>query len=241
MPNAGINIDLGTLHLPTERPASVAAAGWADIPEHGWMLIGAAVIILFLLPEIYKLLPALAGCLVRGRGNIEVEHSVSTARTRSTCSRLLSVVVIIAADRYGLYAASFIAPWSQPWLRLAELMAVLVAFNSLRLITHGFLIGMRRVRPSHEVRLALRRGIYNYFICFALWMLVSLCVLVAFSAPDGVIRWCLWGELAILWLITLVREGQILHSFCSGLTTFLYLCGLEFLPAAVLVASGLVL
>lgn len=234
-------MDLGTLHLPTERPAAIVAAGWADIPEHGWVLIGAAVIILFLLPEIYKLFPALAGCLARSRGNLEVEHSVSTARSRNTCARLLSVTFIVAADRYALYNASFLAPWSEPWLRLAELAAVLVAFNSVRLLMHALLIELRRNRPDHETRLALRRGIYNYFICFVLLMLISLCVLVAFRASDIAIRWCIWGELAMMWLVALVREGQILSSKCGGLSTFLYLCGLEIIPAAVLIASGLVL
>lgn len=234
-------MDLGTLHLPAERPAATAVMAWADWPEHTWMLLGCAAIILFLLLEIYKLTPAMVGCLARSRGNLEVEHSVSTARSRNTCARYLSLVFMVAADRYSLYDASFIAPWSNPWLRLLELAAVLVGFNVLRLITHSLLTGLRRVRPNMESRLALRRGIYNYFICFALWMLISLCVLVAFRAPDSVIRWCIWGELALMWLVALVREGQILHSFCSGLSTFLYLCGLEIIPAAVLIASGLVL
>ena len=234
-------MDLGTLHLPTERPAAIEAAGWADIPAHIWMLLGCAAIVLFILREIYKLFPALAGCLVRGRGNQEVEHSVSTARSRNTCARLLSVEFMVAADRYCLYDAGFLAPWSEPWLRLVELAAVLVAFNSLRLLMHALLLGLRRLRPHHETILALRRGIYNYFICFVLLMLISLCVLVAFGASDTAIRWCLWVELGFFWLLSLVREGQILRTFCNGLTTFLYLCGLEIIPAAVLIASGLVL
>ena len=234
-------MDFGTLHLPLERPAAIEAAGWADIPAHTWMLLACAVIILFLLPGIYKLFPALTGCLVRGRGNIEVEHSVSVARLRNTCARLLSVEFMVAADRYCLYDAGFIAPWSEPWLRLVELAALLVAFNSLRLIMHALLLGLRKVRLNFEIRLALRHGIYNYFICFVLWMLISLCVLVAFRAPDDVIRWCIWVELGILWLLSLVREGQILRTFCNGLTTFLYLCGLEIIPAAAFVAAGLVL
>lgn len=234
-------MDFGTLHLPTERPAAIVAAGWGDVPAHTWMLLACAVIILFLLLEIYKLLPAMMGCLTRSRGNLEVEHSVSTARSRNTCARLLYVTFIVAADRYALYNASFIAPWSEPWLRLAELAAVLVAFNSLRLLMHALLLGLRRIRPHHETILALRRGIYNYFICLVLLMLISLCVLVAFRASDVAIRWCLWAELALFWLLALVREGQILRSFCSGLGTFLYLCGLEIIPASVLIASGLVL
>ena len=181
------------------------------------------------------------GCMVRGRGNIEVEHSVSTARLRNTCARYLSVMLMVAADRYSLYNASFVAPWNQPWLRLVQLAAVLVAFNSMRLVMHAVLLGLRRAKFNHEIVLALRRGIYNYLICFVLLMLISLCVLCVFRASDTTIRWCIWLELTLLWLLAMVREAQILRANCGGLTTFLYLCGLEFLPAAVLIASGLVL
>ena len=233
-------MDFGTLHLPTERPATIAAAGWMDIPEHAWMLIGAAAIILILLPEIYKLLPAMTGCLVRSRGNIEVEHSVSTARLRNTCARYLSIMFMLAADRYCLYNAGFLAPWSEPWLRLGEIAAVLVAYNSLRLIMHALVLGLRRVKFNHEIVLTLRRGIYNYFICFVLLMLFSLCILYVFGASDATVRWCIWLELTLLWLLAVVRETQILRANCGGLTTFLYLCGLELIPVAALIVSALV-
>jgi len=52
------------------------------------------------------------------------------------------------------------------------------------------------------------------------------------EVSTSVIRW----TLSVLWAFATWRTGQILHAYCSGFSTFLYLCALELLPAAALVA-----
>ena len=121
-------IDFGTLHLPDAEPAALQASEWTDWPLHGWMLVVSALILLLILPEIYKLLPAMAGCLTRSRGNLEVEHSISVARSRGNIARILALIFVVVADRYRIYDPSFIADWDEPWLRFAELAGVLAAF-----------------------------------------------------------------------------------------------------------------
>ena len=232
-------IDFGTLHLPTADPAAMTAAEWTDWPAHGWMLVASAFILLLFLPETGKLLPALTGCLARSRGNLEIEHSVSNARSRNHIARAFWLVFLVMADRYRLYSPSFIAPWSEVWLRIGELAGVSAVYLLLRYILHAVLLQIGHRRLHFETRSAIRRGLYNYFICFVLLALVSICILCIFNASDGVCRNVIWAELALLWLVALVREGQILQSNFSGLTTILYLCGLEILPAGALVVSGL--
>jgi hypothetical protein len=232
-------IDFGTLHLPTSEPAALAAAEWTDWPVHGWMLVACAAIILFSLPEINKILPAMAGCLARSRGNLEIEHSLSTARSRNTIARLLGLVFIVMADRYRLYDPSFIAPWSEAWLRLGELAGVAVAYLLFRRILHAVILGIGRKHMHLETQNAVRRGLYNYFICFVLLALPTICLLRIFNSSDSAARLVIWAELALLWIVAMVREFHILQSNFSGLLTFLYLCGLEFIPAAALIVSGL--
>jgi len=48
-------------------------------------------------------------------------------------------------------------------------------------------------------------------------------------------------EAGVLYLIYLLRRAQILSMSCNSLTTFLYLCGLELLPAALMVVPAVVL
>jgi len=233
-------MDFGILHLSTQQPSAVQATAWTDWPVHSWMLIGSALLILLFLPEIYKLFPAMMGCLTRSRGNLEVEHSISTARSRSNVARMLVLIFIVVADRYRLYNPSFIAPWSECWLRFAQLAGVLAAYWLLRAILGKLLFSLSRRRMHQEEELAVRRGMYNYFICFMLLALVSICILCIFRADDGVIRQVIWGELALLWLVAFVREAQILQSIHSGFITFLYLCGLEIIPAGIIIVSGLI-
>ncbi len=232
-------MNFGTLHLPTERPAAPIGAAWVDVPEHAWILIGTALLVLFIIPELYKLMPAMVGCLLRSRGNLEVEHSISTARSRNVCARLLVVPFLVAIDRYCLYDADFLAGWGEPWLRLGELAAVVVAVLIFRLILHALLLG-RRLRLDADSNKAITRGILNYFISFAILMMLSISILYMFKASDEAIRLVISGELAVFWLLSVVREGQILQQKCGVFATFLYLCGLELLPAGALIASALI-
>lgn len=233
-------IDFGTLHLPDAEPAALQASEWTDWPLHGWMLVVSALILLLILPEIYKLLPAMAGCLTRSRGNLEVEHSISVARSRGNIARILALIFVVVADRYRIYDPSFIADWDEPWLRFAELAGVLAAFLLLRYLVHAILLSLGRKHLHPESRAAVQHGLYNYFICFILTLLPSVCLLSIFNPDDILMRQLIWAELALFWLVALVREGQILQSNYGGFLNFLYLCGLEIIPAGALVASGLV-
>ena len=231
-------IDPGTLHLATEEPAAFTAVAWTDWPVHSWMLVACAFVILFILREVGKLFPSMAGCLARSRGNLEIEHSLSTARSRNNVARFLGLIFIVMADRYCIYNPSFIAPWNEPWLRFGQLAGVVVSYLLLRRLLHAVVLSFGHKHMNFEAQNAVRRGLYNYFICFMLLAMPSVCMLRIFNADDTAIRIVIWSELALLWLIAMVREGQILRSNYSGLTTFLYLCGLEIIPTGALVVSG---
>ena len=233
-------MDLGTLHLSADAPPAVPLTGWLDVTVHAWMVVACALLLLFLLPGIFRIFPAVSGCLTRSRGNLEIEHSLSTARARNFYSRMLVIPFIVVLDRFGLYAPSFLAGWDEPWLRFAELYLVLIAFLLLRIILHAIILNIGRKHFHSEKRLAIRRGMHNYFICFMILMAVSLGALSIFGVSDGVFRNVIRAELALFWLISITREGQILHSECGGLATILYLCGLELLPVGAVVASAVV-
>ena len=72
-------------------------------------------------------------------------------------------------------------------------------------------------------------------------MLLSTAVFWLFHVGDAAARWVLWAELFVVLAITLLREGQILRGKYFVLQTFLYLCGLELIPLATLIAVAAVL
>lgn len=234
-------MDFGTLHLGTQSVAAQSVLSWTDLPEHKWMLAAVALLLLFLLPELMNLLPTVIGALHRRRGNLEIEHSLSVARSRNFCSRLLCVPVILICDRYNLYPASFVAPWTEPWLRAGEMAGVFLAFLLLRICFHHLFFSFWPPRLDNESRTTVLKGCYNYFVVLSVLMLVSCCFFVILDVDEKSISLILWAEIAVFWLLSLSRESQILATKCSGLGTFLYLCGLEFLPAGLLITSAFLL
>ena len=71
-------------------------------------------------------------------------------------------------------------------------------------------------------------------------MLLTLGPLVLFRAPGSAIRIVLIVEMALSYLILLLRRIQILSPYCNPFSLFLYLCALELLPTGIYIASAVV-
>ena len=85
---------------------------------------------------------------------------------------------------------------------------------------------------------AANRSFYNYLI---LLFLIVFPIGAAFKVLIGneyVTRTVILYITAFTYLFHIIRRGQIFASVCNPFTTFLYLCGLELLPTAVLVLSA---
>ncbi|MBR4789037.1 MAG: DUF4271 domain-containing protein [Bacteroidales bacterium] len=229
----------GRLHLPTS-PAGVPAELWSDLTVNRILVIVAAVLALLSVLDYFQLCPLLIGCMLRERGNVEIEHSVSQARNRNRCAIVALFILCILADRYGLYPASFIDSVPAPF-RVAAILGVLLAFLLLRVFLYFMIDTVARPKLDSESRLAAHRAIFNYFLAVMPLVLVTVLVLWIFKATDNVIRMAIWVELAVFMFITLLREGQIFLSRHTGFQTFLYLCGLELLPVAAVVVSAVLL
>ena len=88
--------------------------------------------------------------------------------------------------------------------------------------------------------MAYRAG-YTFFILLMMLLLATVGILYLAGVDDLVISRFLLVETGIVYLIYVLRRGQILSVSCNPLTTFLYLCGLELLPTGLLVASAVFL
>lgn len=229
----------GRLHLPSSPPG-VPAEFWADVTVNRILVIVAAVLAVLSLLDYIRLSPLLAGCMLRERGNIEIEHSVSQAHNRNRCAIVGLFILCILADRYDLYPAAFIELIPAPY-RVAAILGVLLAFFFLRYFLFFLIDTVARPKLDSESRLAAHRAIYNYFLVVLPLLLFSVLIMWLFKAPDGAVRMVLWVELAVWLFITLLRDGQILMSRHTGFQTFLYLCGLELLPVAALIVSAVLL
>ena len=229
-------MDWGTLHLPTV-PGALPPTLWADAVVNRVLVVAMLAAILLVLRDYFRVWQLLAGCIVRSRGNIEIEHSLGMARSRNRCALVGLAVLCLLADRYGLWPAAFLNGIA-PGIRVAAPLGVAVAYLLLRAALAGV---FRRKKLDSEGRAASSRALWNYFLAALPLMLLSAAVFWLFHVGDAAARWVLWAELFVVLAITLLREGQILRTKYFVLQTFLYLCGLELIPLATLIAVAAVL
>ncbi|MCR4824501.1 MAG: hypothetical protein K5849_03990 [Bacteroidales bacterium] len=205
---------------------------WSDLLTNRILAVVAIFLLLSGLPDLLRLIPHLLYSFDRTRGAEALEHSIGTARSRNFSALICTLPFCLMADRYALMRPDFFAGIPPQWSAPATL-GLLVAFILVRSL---FYLLIRPRRMGSEQFATLRHNPYNYFILLTALMLLSVGFLSMLHVPDAVIRTVLWAEIAVIYLFALIRSGQFLGSFGMGFTTFLYLCGLEIIPAALMVA-----
>lgn len=213
----------------------LASAGgplqWADCAVNHWAVVFAIIVFVLSLPDIIRLFPHLLRCIPLWKGNLDLEHSVSMARTRNYIALAAGLAFCIIADRWGLVAPSFKLRLAPEW-QLPVTVGLVAGTALLRSL--GYLASPFRSRTS-EFSSTLRHTILNYLILLVVLMLASAVLAVAVRMQDIVVQSVLYIECAAVFLLHLMRTGQILGSRYGSLATFLYLCGLEILPVGILI------
>ena len=222
----GGTLEMSTTPLP--QPDTVQM--WGDCIVNQGAVIAAAILMVVVLSDLIMLFPQLLRCLSVWKGNLEIEHSVSLARTRNTVALVMALPFCIMADRWGLIAPSFKLEARPEW----QLLITAGLFSGGVLLRRlAYLISRFRSKTS-EYACTLRNAVFNYIILLVSVMLVTAVLMLAFKASDTAVRIVLLVETGLFYLMHLIRTGQIFASRCGSFTTFLYLCALEILPAGFL-------
>lgn len=200
----------------------------------GILVLLFVVLGIIMLPGIFHLAPFLSDTVLRARGSVALENSVRASRERNQLAFLLLMPALLLAYRYRLYDPSFFQELSDS-LRLLALAGVVGAYLLLRLLLY-LLFKPRRRSDYYQ---AAHRQSFTYFVLSMLLVLPTVGLLHIFGANDLTIKWFIYIEAGLGYLIFLLRRTQFLALSCNPLLTFLYLCGLELLPTAALVVSGL--
>jgi len=212
-------------------------AKWADLLSNRITAVVVIFIILIDLPDLVGTFPHIMDCLTNKRGSTRVEHSPSIARSRNYSAIVMALAWCLLADRFDFYRPDFLS-WLPDWAGPLSMAILIIAFLTLRRLL------LMIVRP-HSLRSeegkAAHRVPYTFFIVLVIVQLVTAGILLPLHVDDSVIRTVLLAEMIPFWLLSLVRIAQILGARCSGMESFLYLCALEILPAAAVVASAMLL
>lgn len=210
---------------------------WDDFLLNRVLVVAAVLIGIAGLRDLLRLLPELLYCFSRPRASVSLEYNTSVVRMRNTAALISILPFCLLADRFGLFRPELWSAVPEEWSAPAT-VGVFLAYLLLRTVCSALI---RPPRLSGTAADAVRRSPWNYFILLTLLMLLTVGLLYIFRPSDTVVRITLYAETALFFLLSLLRSGQILASGFSGLTTILYLCGLELLPAAALAACAVFL
>ena len=221
--------------VPVQEAAQ--AMLWDDFLLNRVLVVAAVLIGIAGLRDLLRLLPELLYCFSRPRASVSLEYNTSVVRMRNTAALISILPFCLLADRFGLFRPELWSAVPEEWSAPAT-VGVFLAYLLLRTVCSALI---RPPRLSGTAADAVRRSPWNYFILLTLLMLLTVGLLYIFRPSDTVVRITLYAETTLFFLLSLLRSGQILASGFSGLTTILYLCGLELLPAAALAACAVFL
>ncbi len=199
---------------------------------------GLAVIFTFLfllsVRSLFKILPSLWDCILRWKGNLDMESSLQLSGSRNLIAVILFVPICMTAYSHGLYHPDFMEDL-RPEVGLVALCGCMLAYVILR----SFL-NWQVEMGSYKTKTftAANRSFYNYMIILFLIILPLGATFRVLTGNEELTRALLLHVTTLTYVFHIYRRGQIFASICNPFTTFLYLCGLELLPTAVLVLSA---
>ena len=199
---------------------------------------GLAVIFTFIfllsVRSFLKILPALGDCLLRWKGNVDLEDSLQLSGSRNWIAIVLFVPFCMVAYSHGLYHPDYMDTLP-PALGLAAFSGTMLTYLLLR-----FFLNWQLEMGSYRTKafMAANHAFYNYMIILFMIVFPVGAILNATVGNKELTRTILLYIIAATYIIHIFRRGQIFASACNPFTTFLYLCGLELLPTTVLVLSA---
>lgn len=218
-------------------PELQTPAEWNDLLPNKIAIVLSVVLVLVYLKDIIRLIPPLLYALDRKRGGESLEYNVSAARMRNTVALIYTLPFCLIADYCGAYRPGFWSMVPPEWSSAATL-GVMLAYFLLRRLCYA---AIRPGKMSAESLATLKHSLYNYFIVLVSVAVPTIGILPLFSVREDIISTVFLALTGLAFAFATVRAWQILKSRRSPLPTILYLCGLEILPAAAVVASAVLL
>lgn len=218
-------------------PELQTPAEWNDLLPNKIAIVLSVVLVLIYLKDIIRLIPPLLYALDRKRGGESLEYNVSAARMRNTVALIYTLPFCLIADYCGAYRPGFWSMVPPEWSSAATL-GVMLAYFLLRRLCYA---AIRPGKMSAESLATLKHSLYNYFIALVSVAVPTIGILPLFSVREDIISTVFLALTGLAFAFATVRAWQILKSRRSPLPTILYLCGLEILPAAAVVASAVLL
>ena len=229
----------GTMEMSRIIPAGQEGVvmGWSDYTANSVAIALAVILFLITFREFVALVPSLLDASSRWRACINIDSNLQTRSARNLFGFIFIIPIAVIADRFSFIPAGRLAAVPAEW-HLPAVLGIIVSWLLLKWIIY-FILSFR-IRKKELFQTA-HKSFYNSWILAGALNIVTGGICLLAGADLRIARTVLLGELALFYLIAIIRKSQILGSFCSLLHTFLYLCALEILPTGTLVALSLLL
>ena len=225
----------GELLLNTEPALVEETVRSVSIVEPALVSLFTLLLIIFM-RNFINILPYIIDSFTRARGSSDLEGSVRVSRDRNLIAMIFIIPFILLLYFYRIYDPSFLSGMGDN-MRLLLIGAIFIAYLLLRRLL-VVIFAPRRVNDNYAMA---EKAAYTFFILAGMLVLPTFGILYLLGVNDLTIKTVALAEISFVYLFFLLRKSQILSTFCSPLTVFLYLCALEFLPTGLYVASALLL
>lgn len=229
----------GKLEMPVniQPGAGSQTLAWTDYPADYILVMVFALLMLVTMKTLISLFPLLLDSASRWKGCITIDSSIRLKSDRNILGLIWLLPIVLFADRYSLFTAGILNKVNPQWHVFAT-AGVIAAWFFLRLL--GYFLCAFRVKKPETFRTA-HKCIFNYVILLApiLSLVAGIISFTGLSDQGGktVVLYCCLA----FYLLALLRETQILRTFCGQFRTFLYLCALEIIPTGALIAGNILL
>lgn len=195
--------------------------------------IAIALLVFLLILEMgdtMDILPTLAMCMFRGRDNRTLYNNT---RMRRTSVRVMLAMIPSVIAVLSFYDIHPLVRGEELYIRALWTSGLLAAYCALKYILR--LLFYRRHRKSNEMNTIVQMAC-TFIILGAIILFIEFGVCRIIGAENSQVNEVLRWSIVAVYAIYLLRTIQVFSSQRGFFAAFLYLCALEILPTAILVA-----
>ncbi len=205
-------------------------------PLFNSLAVVSVLLAILLVRKYIDILPAVFRSLFKWKESLRLEYSVRLGRDRNMVYAALIIPACLMLDRYSVGFPSFMSG-IHPALHLAGTFLIFFVYLSLRALMKA----VCRRRMTDALAYKAVYCLFRSFFCIAVPLcLATVGILTVAKVSAYVVRTAIFDEIVISYALLLLRQREILSHYCTVLTTILYLCALELLPAGFLVILWIV-
>ncbi len=201
-------------------------------PGFATLIAAVTLPVLMSVGDVVDMSPTLLGCILRAKENINLYNNMRMRRTRIRLSVACIPAVIVVLSRYPeLHPFITESSWG---MQLFHTALIVLGYILSRILSK--LIFCQRSIRTPDFQCAAQVS-FTFTVIGAIVLFFIFGIMKVIGIENASVASAIQWAIGIVYFVFIVREYQVFTAHRGYLSSFLYLCALEVLPAAMLVAS----